>query len=88
MGDVPALLHNFRGYDSHLIVWALRSFPWLLIILIGQGMDKYLTLGWGEHLVFKDSLQFLASSLKTLATNLLRSGKEMFKQVGASFQVN
>ena len=51
-------------------------------------MEKYLTLGWGEHLVFKDSLQFLASSLETLASNLLRSGKDLFKQLGASFQVN
>ena len=53
-----------------------------------SGMEKYLTLGWGEHLVFKDSLQFLASSLETLASNLLRSGKDLFKQLGTSFQVN
>ena len=51
-------------------------------------MEKYLTLGWGEDLVFKDSLQFHASSVQTLTSNLLRSGKELFKQLGASFQVN
>ena len=24
---VPVFFHNFRGYDSHLIVWGLRSIP-------------------------------------------------------------
>ena len=51
-------------------------------------MEKYLTLGWGDHLVFKDNMEFLASSLENLASNLLRSGKELFKQLGASFQGN
>ena len=51
-------------------------------------MENYLTLGWGEHLVFKYSLQFLASALETLPSKLLRSGKDLFKQLGASFQVN
>ena len=51
-------------------------------------MEKYVTQGWGEHLVFKDSLLFLASSLETLASNVLRSGNDLFKELGASFQVN
>ena len=72
---VPVFFHNFRGYHSHLIVSGLRSLPGLDINIIGQRMEKELTLGWGEHLMFKESLQFLASSLETLASNHLRSGK-------------
>ena len=78
---IPVFFHNFRGYDSHHIVWGLRNHPEVKIELIGQGMEKYLTLSWGEHLVFKDSLQFMPSALATLSSNLLKSGKEKFKQV-------
>ena len=85
---IPVFFHNFRGYDSHLVVWGLSKFPTVDISLIGQGMEKYLTLAWGEHLVFKDSYQFLAGSLETLCSNLLRSGKEKFKQMMAGFTRN
>ena len=78
--NVPVFFRNFRGYDSHLLVWGLRSFPGLDINLIGHRMEKYLTLVWGEHLVFKHSLPFLAGSLATLASHLLRSGNDLFKQ--------
>ena len=44
-------------------------------------MEKYLTLTWGDYIVFKDSLQFMSCSLETLGKNLLSSGKEHFKQV-------
>ena len=74
---LPVFFHNLRGYESHLILLGLRSFPGLDISLIGQGMEKYLTLGWGEHLVLEDSLHFLASSLEILASNLLRSGTNL-----------
>ena len=63
----------------------MRNYPKTDISLIGQGMEKYLTVSWGDHLVFKDSYQFLASALDTLASNLLRSGKEKFKQLAGSF---
>ena len=82
---IPVFFHNFRGYDSHLVVWGMRNFPQVEISLIGQGMEKYLTVGWGEHLVFKDSYQFLPNPLDTLASNLLRSGKEKFKQLTSAF---
>ena len=83
---IPVFFHNFRGYDSHHVVWGLRKYPTVDISLIGQGMEKYLTLAWGEHLVFKDSYQFLASSLEALAANLLRAGRNKFKQMEKSFR--
>ena len=44
-------------------------------------MEKSLRLCWSEQRVLKDSLQFLASSLETLASTLLISGKDLFKQL-------
>ncbi len=71
---IPVFFHNFRGYDSHLIVKGLTQFPKKKIRIIGQGMEKYLTLSFGEHAIFKDSYQFLAASLEQLAKNLNNSG--------------
>ena len=78
---IPVFFHNWRGYDSHLIVHKLPNYPNLNVNIIGQSMEKYLVLNWGEHLVFKDSLQFMNCSLEKLVANLLKSGRENFKQI-------
>ncbi len=75
---IPVFFHNFRGYDSHLIVKALSNFPDIDISVIGQTMEKYMSMGWGQHLTFKDSLLFMNSSLAQLTQNLLDSGKSNF----------
>ena len=75
---IPIFFHNFRGYDGHFITKALDHFRGEKIKVIGQGMEKYLTLTIG-HLVFKDSLMFLGASLQTLGDNLLKAGLENFK---------
>ena len=78
---IPVFFHNWRGYDSHLIVHKLPNFPNRSVNIIGQTMEKYLVLNWGEHIVFKDSLQFMNCSLEKLVSNLLKSGRDNFKQV-------
>jgi hypothetical protein len=76
---IPVFFHNFRGYDGHLIARVVSEYPHLEISVIGQSMEKYLLLGLGSHLVFKDSLQFLQSSLARLVQCLrARSGLETF----------
>lgn len=91
---IPVFFHNFRGYDGHLLVAALgedaqktraarekaRS-----LRVIGQGMEKYLTLSYGDHIVIKDSLQFMAESLENLAASLRRSGEEQFVRLRREF---
>jgi len=91
---IPVFFHNFRGYDGHLLVAALgkdaqetkaakgkvRS-----LRVIGQGLEKYLTLCYGDHIVIKDSLQFMAESLENLAASLLRSGEEKFSLLRKEF---
>ena len=49
-------------------------------------MEKYLALSWGDHLAFKDSLQFLSCSLEQLVANLMKSGKDQFAQLAHEFQ--
>ena len=43
-------------------------------------MEKYLQIQWGDNIVFRDSLQFLFSSLDALSGSLAKSGRENFQQ--------
>ena len=42
-------------------------------------MEKYLQIQWGDHIVFRDSLQFLTASLDSLVKSLSKSGRASFK---------
>jgi hypothetical protein len=82
---LPIFLHNFRNYDGHIIVPAFTCFRDTKLTVIGQGLEKYVTLTWDDTLVFKDSLQFLNNSLELLVECLLKAGKHNFKQLCNSF---
>jgi len=83
---VPVFIHNFRGYDSHLIVPTFTHFKGMNMSVIGQGLEKYLTLTWDGTIVFKDSLQFLNGKLESLVACLLKSGKDKFRVLRAAFE--
>ena len=83
---IPVIFHNFRGYDSHLIVRALGLFKDMSLNVIGQALEKYMVINWGDHLVFKDSLQFLSCSLERLVDCLLRNGKDKFVHLTKTFK--
>ena len=85
---IPVFFHNFRGYDSHLLVHSLPKHPDRKINIIAQSMEKYLILNWGDHIVFKDSFQFINVPLEKLAANLLKAGRENFVHLLAEFSVN
>jgi hypothetical protein len=82
---IPIFLHNFRNYDSHLIVPAFNLLKGTRLEIIGQNLEKYLTLTWDSNLVFKDSLQFLSGSLEQLVACLLKSGKQNFVHLREAF---
>ena len=82
---IPIFFHNFRGYDAHIIAAQLENIQDHPINVIGQGMDKYLTLSLGKILTFKDSLQFLGASLEQIGKNLRASGIEKFKILQSEF---
>ncbi|KAF0147428.1 MAG: hypothetical protein FD143_3066 [Ignavibacteria bacterium] len=83
---IPVFFHNFRGYDSHLMVHALGEHQDIPIRVLAQTMEKYIILSWGNHIVFKDSLQFMNCSLEKLTANLLKSGREKFQYLAAEYQ--
>ena len=76
---VPVFFHNFRGYDSHLLVWGLTEDSTSKLSIIGQGLEKYLMIGWGDHIEFKDSLQFIPASLERIIENLKSVTEDKFK---------
>jgi hypothetical protein len=78
---IPVFFHNFRGFDSHLIVPALGNHKDRKLKVIAQTMEKYMQLQFGDHIVYKDSLQFMSCSLERLAANLLKSGRDGFKHL-------
>ena len=70
---IPVIFHNLRGYDSHFIMQEIGSIGKeydLEINCIPNNMEKCTKFMLGKHLVFLDSFQFMASSLKRLAANL------------------
>ena len=75
---VPVIFHNLRGYDSHLIMQEIGKFK-MNINVIPNNMEKYISFSLGKNLVFIDSIQFMASSLEALVSNL---SPEDFKIVG------
>jgi len=70
---IPIFFHNFRGYDSHLIVHEFALRPDRELKVIGQNMEKYLQVEWGKNIMFRDSLMFFQNSLEQLASSLAKS---------------
>lgn len=91
----PVFLHNFAGYDSHIILQAYagekieiiepdnelsESDPDLIEItartkerklkVLAKSFEKFISLQVDKHIIFKDSLSFLPSSLDSLVQNL------------------
>ncbi|KAF0138609.1 MAG: hypothetical protein FD143_3637, partial [Ignavibacteria bacterium] len=82
---LPVFLHNFRGYDAHIITRALDAFPQMKLSVIGQGYEKYLTLSFGPQIIFKDTYQFLGFSLAQLTKELSASGSTVFAHLHKQF---
>jgi hypothetical protein len=82
---IPVFFHNLRGYDEHLLIPALGKHKERHLKIIGQTMEKYMLIEFGHHLVFKDTLQFLACKLETLVSNLVASDREKFVELKRGF---
>ena len=66
---IPVFFHNLGGYDSHIIFNNLNKASVETPSVIGKAIEKFVTFSIGK-LQFKDSLQFLNSSLDKLSENL------------------
>jgi hypothetical protein len=77
---IPVFFHNGKNYDFHILVKRLSRYPDRQIKLIGQSLEKYMLIGWGRHLVFKDSLLFLVGQSLERAVQLLRDATDEPKE--------
>ena len=62
---IPVVMHNFRGYDSHLIMLAGDFSEFKRIKCIAHTLEKYMCVDFARFR-FLDSLQFLDESLDVL----------------------
>ena len=65
----PAIFHNLRGYDSHLIIKEVSKFD-VKVRVIPNGLEKYMDFTINKYLVLIDSMQFMNLSLDSLVKNL------------------
>ena len=66
---ITIIFHNFKGYDSHLIMQHITS------EYAPSSIDTFLSFQIG-NLCFLDSLQFLTASLDMLVQSLTADGKD------------
>ena len=76
-GRIPVILHNLRGYDSHLIMPSLGKLKDRKINCIPNNTEKYISFSI-DNLDFIDSLQFMNASLDKLVSNLSKVGADSF----------
>ena len=77
---IPVVFHNFKGYDSHLLVWGIAAQKEKKqLSVIAQGMEKYMMIEFENRLQFKDSMLFLNASLERLVANLVDTEKKESK---------
>ena len=74
------LFHGLSNYDSHFLIRKLASRPLRNINVIPRNSERYLAFSYG-CLQFKDSYQFLASSLANLIQNLKTKGDDRFRSL-------
>ena len=66
---VPAIFHNLKDYDSHLIMQEIGKFN-VKISVIPNGLENCMAFTINKNLVFTDSLQFINSCLDSLVKTL------------------
>ena len=64
---IPVVMHNLRGYDSHLIVQAIQDAE--NVSILPTNMEKYISFTV-DRLRFIDSYQFMNESLDELSKSL------------------
>lgn len=78
----PVYFHNLKGYDSHHIIKNIGSIiknqEKSKLGCIPCNNEKYLSFNW-DNINFVDTMQFMASSLDALASNLKTEDKKHVK---------
>ena len=75
---IPVIMHNLRGYDSHLLMESIGKYKKRRMRCIPNNMERYVSFSLGR-LRFIDSFQFMSASLERLINNLADEGKGNFQ---------
>ena len=75
---IPVIVHNLRGYDSHLMMESLGKQTNSRLSCIPNNMENYISFSRGSFR-FLDSCQFMNSSLDKLVKNLANDSLGKFK---------
>jgi len=85
---VPCFFHNLSNYDAHFIVTEL-GYDANSIKVIANSEEKFISFSKYINNTFTirfiDTLRFMASSLSSLASNLLTSDFEKFRETSKHF---
>ncbi|XP_026815430.1 uncharacterized protein LOC113555237 isoform X2 [Rhopalosiphum maidis] len=85
---IPCFIHNLSNYDAHFIVTEL-GYDSKTISVIPNSEEKLISFSKYVNKYFSirfiDSCRFMASSLSTLASNLITSGFEKFRETAKNF---
>ena len=76
---VRLILNVLRGYNSHLIIKEIGKFD-VKVIVIPNGLEKYMDFTVNKSLVFIDSMQFMNCSLDSLVKNLSNNEFKYFSE--------
>ena len=77
---IPCFMHNFSGYDSHLLVKELSRLEEKLYIRpVAKSLEKFIAFTY-KNIQFKDSYRFIPNSLNDLCEDLrLKPGENCIK---------
>ena len=81
---IVVFFHGLANYDSHFLVQKLDRFKTKDMWVVPRTSEKYSIFSAGS-LIFKDSYQFLSSSLEQLVNNLRTKGEGQFMHVRKFF---
>ena len=67
---LPIIFHNLEGYDGHLYFRELNNFKDIVIQVIPETNERYMSIIVNNSIIFLDTLQFCKASLDSLVGNL------------------
>ena len=69
---IHVAFHNLKNYDSHLIMQELGEFNLIIKVILNE-LEKYLSFTINNELSFINSSEFLSSSSDNLIKNLVKN---------------
>lgn len=87
---LPVIFHNLKNYDAHHIINSVsksiaENERKHRVEIIAQNFEKYISFSV-DRLQFIDSFAFMSTSLETLASNLKKTNKSLFKNLINEFK--